>query len=198
MRTNRANPHMQLFAFVLWMGVLVSSRVASAQSASLAPRTSSPTSDAGVTFEALKGLAGAWSGRVTTEPPNPDIEGPIQVTVRVASRGNVLLHEILSQGQPEPTLIFMEKDRLTLVHYCDTGNRPRLIARTSDKTTTAFDFVDISGSPAPAFVDHVEFTLTDADHHVEHWTFVLPGDQRLRAHFELTRSRSSPANPAAK
>jgi sugar phosphate isomerase/epimerase len=33
---------------------------------------------------------------------------------------------------------------------------------------------------ANAFVEHVEFTMTDADHHMEHWTFVLPGDQRLR------------------
>jgi hypothetical protein len=72
----------------------------------------------------------------------------------------------------------------------DAGNRPRLVARTpSDGKTMAFDFVDISGSATPAFVEHVEFTMTDADHHMEHWTFVLPGDQRLRAHFDLTRGR---------
>jgi hypothetical protein len=53
----------------------------------------------------------------------------------------------------------------------------------------AFDFVDISGSTTPAFVEHVEFTMTDADHHMEHWTFVLAGDQCLRAHFDLTRGR---------
>jgi len=180
---------MRSFAFVLWMGVLASSRLGYAQTASPVPRASASTSDALVAFDALKGLSGAWSGRVTTEPRNPEIEGPIEVTMRVASRGNVLLHEIMSGGQPEPTLIFVENDRLTLVHYCDAGNRPRLVARPSpDGKTMAFDFVDMSGSTAPAFVEHVEVTMTDADHHMEHWTFVLPGDQRLRAHFDLTRS----------
>jgi hypothetical protein len=92
----------------------------------------------------LKCLAGAWSGRVTTEPPNREIEGPIHVTMRVASRGNLLLHEMKSGGQPEPTLIFVENDRLTLVHYCDAGNRPRLVAPTSsDGKTMTFEFVDI-------------------------------------------------------
>ena len=81
MRTIRANRPMRLFALVLWMGVLVCSRLACAQNASPVPRASAPTSDAGVAFDALKGLSGAWSGRVTTEPPNPEIEGPIHVTM---------------------------------------------------------------------------------------------------------------------
>ena len=49
----------------------------------------------------------------TTNPPNPDIEGPIQVTLRVASRGNVLVHEIAPGGVPEPTMIYLADDRLT-------------------------------------------------------------------------------------
>jgi hypothetical protein len=199
MRTMRSNRPMRSFVFVLWMGFLVSSRLACAQNALPVARANAPTSDARVAFDALKGLGGTWSGRVTTEPPNPEIEGPIHVTMRVASRGNLLLHEMISDGQPEATLIFVENDRLTLVHYCDAGNRPRLVARSSsDGKTMAFDFMDISGSTAPAFVEHVEFTVTDTDHHMEHWTFVLPGDQRLRAHFDLTRSQSSHPNPASK
>jgi len=196
MRSIRANRHLRSFGFVLGMGFLVSSRFACAQNASPTARASAPTSDARVAFDALKGLAGGWSGRVTTEPPSPEIEGPIHVTMRVGSRGNLLLHEMMSGGQPEPTLIFVDSDRLTLVHYCDAGNRPRLVARASDGKTMAFDFVDISGSTAPTFVEHVEFTMTDANHHLEHWTFVLPGDQRLRAHFDLTRSQNSGPNPA--
>jgi len=39
----------------------------------------------------LKRLAGTWTGRVTTDPRNPEIDGDIQVTMRVASRGNVLI-----------------------------------------------------------------------------------------------------------
>ena len=80
--------------------------------------------------------------------------------MRVASRGSVLVHEIAPGGVPEPTMIYLEGDRLTLVHYCEAGNRPRLVARKSpDEKSVEFDFVDMSGSkeaylPASIRVHH--------------------------------------------
>src|SRR6476646_5734383 len=65
-------------------------------------------SDAQVSFGVLKSLAGTWSGSVKTDPPNPELDGSIQVTVRVASGGSVLVHEIAPGGVPEPTMIFLE------------------------------------------------------------------------------------------
>jgi hypothetical protein len=88
-------------------------------------------SEAHVSFTALKNLAGTWTGPVTTDPPNSEIDGPIQVTMRVASRGSALVHEIAPGGMPEPTIIYLEDDRLTLVHYCEARNRPRMVARKS-------------------------------------------------------------------
>ena len=156
-------------------------------------------SDVQISFDALKSLAGKWTGPVTADPPNPDIDGPIQVTMRVASRGNVLVHEIAPGGVPEPTMIYLEGDRLTLVHYCEAGNRPRMVARKSpDRKTVAFDFVDISGSPEPAYLHHFAFTIIDADHHIEDWTFMLPGGQLLHAHFDLKREKESVPPPAGK
>jgi hypothetical protein len=149
-------------------------------------------SDAEISFAALKGLAGTWTGQVTTDPPNPDINGPIQVTIRVASRGNVVVHEIAPGGVPEPTMIYVEDDRLTLVHYCEAGNRPRLVARKSkDSNSVDFHFVDISGSKSPAYLDRLTFTEMGADHHIEDWTFVLPDDQTLHAHFDLMRVKGT-------
>jgi hypothetical protein len=146
-------------------------------------------SDAQVSFGALKGLAGTWAGTVTTGPPNPDLDGPIQVTMRVASRGNLLMHEIAPGGTPEPTMIYLDDDRLTLVHYCEAGNRPRMVARKpSGGKAVEFDFVDISGSKMPVYMNQVVFTLVDANHHTEDWTFMLPGGKPLRAHFVLTRA----------
>jgi hypothetical protein len=43
-----------------------------------------------------------------TDPHSPDIDGPIQVTMRVASRGNVLAHEIAPGGVPEPAMVYLE------------------------------------------------------------------------------------------
>ena len=147
-------------------------------------------SEAHFSFDALKGLAGRWTGGVTTDPPNPDLNGPMQVTMRVASRGNLLVHEIAPGGMPEPTMIYLEDDRLTLVHYCEAGNRPRMVARkSSGGKTVEFDFVDISGSKMPVYMNQALFTLVDSNHHTEDWTFMLPGDKRLHAHFALTRAK---------
>jgi hypothetical protein len=150
-----------------------------------------------MSFGALKSLVGTWSGPVTTDPPNPEIDGPIQVTMRVASRGNVVVHEIAPGGVPEPTMIYLEGDRLTLVHYCEAGNRPRMVARKSpDQKNVEFDFVDISGSTSPAYLHHFVFTTINADHHTEDWTFMLPGDKLLHAHFDLKRAKESvPGSP---
>src|SRR5580658_3741352 len=56
------------------------------------------TLNARILFNALKALEGTWKGQVTTEPSNPDINGPIQVKMYVASRGNVIMHEISPGG----------------------------------------------------------------------------------------------------
>jgi hypothetical protein len=101
-------------------------------------------SDAQVSFEALKALAGTWTGRVRTDPHNPDIEGPIQVTMRTASGGSVVMHEMAPKGMPEPTMIYLEGDHLTLVHYCEAGNRRRLETRKSpdqqNRSSTSLTF----------------------------------------------------------
>jgi hypothetical protein len=156
-------------------------------------------SDAQTSFATLKSLAGTWTGPVTTDPANSEIEGPIKVTMRVASGGNVLMHEIAPGGMPEPTVIYLEDNRLKLVHYCEAGNRPRLVARKSpDQKTVRFGFVDISGSAKPAYVHDVVFTIVDAGHHIEDWWFMLPGDKRLHAHFDLKRANESISPPAGK
>jgi hypothetical protein len=152
-----------------------------------------------ISFGALKNLAGTWTGTVTTTPPNPEIDGPIQVTMRVASGGSVLVHEIAPGGVPEPTMIYLEGGRLTLVHYCEAGNRPRLLARKSpDQTNVEFDLVAISGSRRPAYLRHFGFTVINTDHHIEDWTFMLPGDKEMHAHFDLKRRTEDVAPPTVK
>jgi len=119
--------------------------------------------------------------------------------MRVASRGSVLEHEIAPGGVPEPTMIYMESDRLTLVHYCEAGNRPRLVARSSgDPKTVDFEFEDISGSTKPVYLQHFVFTIVSADHHIEDWTFRLAEENQLHARFDLKRAAESTPTPAGK
>jgi hypothetical protein len=184
---------------VLCVGVLLLCRFTLAQNPSPGKDATPAKPEAQSSFDALKDLAGTWAGKVTTQPANPDINGPIQVTMRVASAGNVLMHEIAPGGVPEPTMIYLEGDRLTMVHYCEAGNRPRMVARTSpDQRTVDFDLVDISGSTSPVYLHRFVFTIIDTDHHTEDWTFMLPGDKLLHAHFDLRRAKEGSPPPAVK
>jgi hypothetical protein len=148
------------------------------------------TSNAAMSFRVLKRLEGTWNGQVTTDPANTDINGPIKVTMHVASSGNVILHEIAPGGMLEPTLIYLDSNRLTMIHYCKAGNRPRLVASTSpDQKRIEFDFVDVSGSHEPVYLSNFMFNLIDADNHTEAWTFTLADGSHLHAHFGLMRTK---------
>jgi len=144
-------------------------------------------SDAQKAFDLMKTLAGNWQGPVTTDSPAWSTDKPMSLSMRVASHGNALVHE-LNTGTPEVTVFFVDSDRLTLIHYCDYGNRPHMVARpSSDGKTVEFDLVGFSGSNEIGHVTHGVFTIIDADHHFEDWTFMLPGDKPVHAHIDFKR-----------
>jgi hypothetical protein len=156
-------------------------------------QTDAPKSDAQKSFDALKTLAGSWEGRVTTLPQEPSIEGKLmQVSLRVTSMGNALVHEMTGAGRPDDpiTMLYLEGERLVLTHYCDAGNRPRMVARTSpDGKTVEFDFMDVAGGTQYGHMHHAIFTVIDANHHTEDWTYMMPGDKPVHAHVDLQRTK---------
>jgi hypothetical protein len=167
-----------------------------------APKTPAPKSEAQTSFDTMKTLAGDWEGPVKTDMPEAakvDIK-PLHVSMRVTSRGNVLVHEFQEAGTPlDPakydhpvTMLYVDvdADRLTLVHYCDAGNRPRMTGKISpDGKTVEFDFADLSGSNKHGHMYHSVFTIIDANHHTEDWTYMLPGDKPIHAFFDLHRTK---------
>src|SRR5215470_4416465 len=62
-------------------------------------------SDAQKSFDQLKGLAGTWRGSVKLTPSNPAMDNAnIEITLRVTSRGNALVHEMKGEETPlDPT-----------------------------------------------------------------------------------------------
>ena len=167
-------------------------------------KQAAPKSDAQASFDTLKSLAGEWLARITVEPPQPewDTGKGGHITLRVTSRGNALVHEMQEEGTPldwtkydhPVTMLYLDANHLTLVHYCDAGNRPRMVARKSaDGKTVEFDFVDVSGSTDYGHMHHAVFTVIDADHHTEDWTYMMPGDKPVRAHFDLQRVKNRAA-----
>ncbi len=156
-----------------------------------------PKSDAQKSFDSMKGLAGNWEGHVTMNPP---IQGhdkaDMHVSMKVTSRGNALVHEMQELNTPldaekydhPVTMLYLDNGQLTLVHYCDAGNRPRMTGKVSpDGKQVEFDFVDLSGSNAHGHMYHAVFTRVDANHHIEDWTYMMPGDKPMHARMELQR-----------
>lgn len=148
-------------------------------------------SDAQKSFTQLKTLAGTWEGQVKVTPPVPEMDGKLMhVTLRVTSMGNVLMHEMTGEGRPDDpiTMLYVDDGRLTLLHYCDAGNRPRMVAKPSaDGKTVDFDFVDVTGNMKYGHMHHAAFKVVDADHHTEDWMFMVGEDKHVNAHVELHR-----------
>ena len=173
---------------------------------SAAPGHSAPApqkSPAQVSFDELKTLAGEWAGPVTIDPPIDGVSMTnLHVVIRVTSKGNAIVHELQEEKGPfwmrsaeqsakvdhPVTMLYLDNGQLNLVHYCDAGNRPHMVAKPSpDSKKIAFDFADISGGDRFGHMHGASFTFGDANHHVEDWMFMLPGDKMMHAHFELHR-----------
>jgi len=161
--------------------------------AAFAVDSAATPSDAQKSFDTMKTLAGSWEGHFTTIPPQADIEGkPAHTTLRVTSMGNAIVHEMQGEGRPDDpiTMLYLDGDRLLLTHYCDAGNRPRMTGKMSpDGKTVEFEFLDVAGSTQYGHMHHAVFTIIDANHHTEDWTYMQPGDKPVHAHIDLQRSK---------
>ena len=184
---------MMAFRVVLVAGLMSLPGLALAQTAQPAPPTGAQRD-----FAALKGLAGSWIGRFTVTPamPGMDSQGQARVILRITSRGNALVHEMQGVGEGDDplkydhpvTMFYLNDDQLNLIHYCDAGNRPHMVAKPSaDGRTVEFDFVDITGNTQRGHMQHARITVIDANHHSEEWTFLIPGNKLMKANMDLTR-----------
>src|ERR1700760_2618173 len=117
-------------------------------------------SDADKSFDQLKTLAGSWEGPVGGMPMRAN------VTLRVTSMGNTLMHEMKMTGRPDDPISMFHLDggHLQMTHYCDAGNQPHFVATVSpDGKTFTFDFVSATNlHPGQGgYMQHVVFTILD-------------------------------------
>jgi hypothetical protein len=180
--------------FVLLAAGAFASDAAVAQSDAQKTPVAPVLSEAQKSFTTMKSLAGEWEGPVTVQDV-PEMSGAkMHLSLRVTSRGNALVHEFQEAGTPldatkydhPVTMFYVDGDQLTLIHYCDAGNRPRMTGKLSpDGKIVEFELKDISGNP-DYHMHHSVITIIDANHHTEDWTFMMK-DKPMHAHFDLTR-----------
>jgi hypothetical protein len=149
-------------------------------------------------FARLKTLAGNWKGHAAMRPQS-GMSAPVRVSLRVSSGGSALMHEMVPEGRSDDpssgdddpiTMLYLDGDRLILMHYCDSGkNRPRMLGKLSpDGKTVEFDFLDVSGGTRYGHMHQAVFTIIDADHHTEDWTYVSPANKPGHAHIDVVRA----------
>jgi hypothetical protein len=166
---------MKSIRIVLALALLLTATAALAQSA------------AQKSFDQLKSLTGNWEGKTSDSKT-------VQVSFRDTAGGSALMSELHGHG-PENMVSMIHLDgpnRLLLTHYCGAGNQPRMTASASpDGRTITFDFLDATNldTPDAGHMQRVVFTVLDANHHTEDWTFMLPGDKHVQAHFDLQRTK---------
>jgi hypothetical protein len=190
---------MRLHRFIPALALMLFPVLALGQSNMSHAADNATPSEAAKSFTELKTLAGTWQGVVTADPKMDDVQNAhLEVTMRVTSRGNALVHEMQEAGTAlDPTrydhpvtMLYLDGDRLFLTHYCDAGNRPRMVARpSSDGKKVEFDFLDLSGGNENGHMYHAVFTLIDANHHTEDWAYMMPGDKPMHVHFDLQREK---------
>ena len=178
--------HRNIFpALVICLVVAMGYGTAVAQ-ATTQPISAPTPSEAKKIFDNMKTLEGSWRGTI--------MGISIDVTIRLASSGTVILHEANTDAggppQHEITMFYVEADRLLATHYCDAGNRARFEGKMSaDGKTSEFNFLDVAGSTKGGLVKRLAITTVDGNKHVVEFTFIRPDGKpmELRGEFERTK-----------
>ena len=150
------------------------------------PKPADAQADAKKALAKLKTLSGSWQTTI--------MGIPINFTIRAASSGTAILHEGNTSGGGPPnheiTMFYLEGDRLLATHYCDAGNRSRWEGKMSpDGKVIEFSFLDVVGPTRGGYLKDMVITMTDADHHIVAFTFVMPDGKPipLRGEFQRTK-----------
>ena len=134
-------------------------------------------------FEKFKDLAGDWEGKGE--------DGKIFTTsFKVVSRGSAVM---INEAQENMvTMVHPDGKVLIATHYCAAQNQPRFVSVPSDNPNViVFKFKDITNlsSPEAGHMIGVVFTIVDADHYTESWTWREAGKEKYFT-FQLSRKKS--------
>lgn len=140
-------------------------------------------------LERLKGLAGEWTGTVTS-PQGP----PAQVRYELISGKSAVMETLFPGTDHEMRSIYhMDGSDLVMTHYCAMGNQPRMKLEVAASTPSELVFKFTGGSNLdPAKDVHVhngKIVLRSADQLEAEWAVYQGGAQSGSNHFFLARRK---------
>lgn len=147
--------------------------------ASIAANAQQDPVDAAAVFARIKALAGTWQEKSTKGWTGGD-------KIRVIGRGSAVLFESSFDDEPNEgmaTVMYVDKGRLLLTHYCEAQNQPTLVASsvTDGGNTVVFEFLSGTGmkSRDDGHMDKLVIKFLSSDSYSEQWSWYSAGKQRV-------------------
>jgi hypothetical protein len=138
-------------------------------------------------MDKMKALVGSWEG--TMKENGKDM--PATSNFKMVS-GNSVLMNTLGEGSPYEmiTMIHPDQKDVMLTHYCAANNQPTMKYVAGAKANE-FKFEFTSGTnigPNDGHMQRVVYTIVDANHHFEDWTYIDQGKEST-SRFDLHRKK---------
>jgi len=128
-------------------------------------------------FARFKALEGRWRGASTRGWEE-------ETTVRVIAGGSVVVLRSFDAhpGESMLTTVFLDGERLMLVHYCIAGNQPRMVdgSISPEGRHVAFDFLDGTNLPTRdrGHMDRAVFDFGSDEDFTSRWTWYQDGSEK--------------------
>lgn len=165
----------------------LSRRIAVTTLALTLPAVAFATTTSEAAFKKMQSLTGEWTGT--------DSHGmQAKSTFKLIVSGTTVMETLAMSGMEEMvTFYHIDKNAITLVHYCPTNNQPRMrsIPSAADTTELVFEFQGAANLPSLATGHQHKLTLhfDDANHITETWVWRKDGkDTPMVVH--LTRQKN--------
>jgi len=141
-------------------------------------------SHSGAAFKRLQGLAGEWEGM-------DDKHQAVKTSFKPIVSNTAMMETLSPSGMEEMVTVYsLDRDGISLVHFCPTNNQPRMraVPNTEDVKELAFDFQGAGNLPSPetGHQHHLLIRFEDENHITETWTWRHEG-MDMPMVFHLTR-----------
>jgi hypothetical protein len=140
----------------------------------------------------LKALEGRWVGPAVWDQGGEKGNVQFEVSYKVTSAGKTVV-ETMMPGTPGEmiTVYHLDGDDLVLVHYCTSGNQPRMkLLSTSDPNDLSFRCLGGTNmTEADSHMHSARLRIVDADHIRGEWSSVKGDVVQWVAQAELERQK---------